>query len=178
MADKKTIWNEAGKAGLILGAVSILYLLYSQLTQGIGAGNKAVTFIMSALSVLVWGAKVAGCKVLMRLFVRKHDNSFGFGTLVAFLSSLVYSAFYMAFYLIICPGKLEGQMETLIPTLSASGGLDANTLSALQTMSENIVQIGFFSNLIYCFLFGLVLAAIFSAGKKNSNPFNGQPDNQ
>ena len=43
-----------------------------------------------------------------------------------------------------------------------SSMLDSNSMAMLEKMEDSFPQISFFSNLIYCFLFGLVLSAILS----------------
>ena len=49
--------------------------------------------------------------------------------------------------------------------------LDSNTLSQMDKMLGKMPQITFFSNLIYCFIFGTVLSAILSRNIPSKDPF-------
>jgi hypothetical protein len=49
--------------------------------------------------------------------------------------------------------------------------MDSNTLNAVDSFMENLPQLTFFSNLIYCFLFGTVLTAILSRNIPSKDPF-------
>ena len=50
--------------------------------------------------------------------------------------------------------------------------LDSNSLAMLEKMEGSYPQISFFSNLIYCFLFGTVLSAILSRDIPSRDPFS------
>ena len=91
--NRNSLWNEGGKAALILGAVSIIYTLSTTLIAKI-SGGPMISAIVSVVNMMLWFAKFAGCILLMRFFmmklVRKYpgtDNktTFKFGTIVSFL---------------------------------------------------------------------------------------------
>ena len=48
---------------------------------------------------------------------------------------------------------------------------DSNTLAALGDMEESMPEIVFFSNLFYCFLYGVVLSLILSRRIPSNDPF-------
>ena len=116
----------------------------------------------------------------MRLFMLRYsqadpsaDNArvFRFGMITALLSALLYSAFYLAYTSFIAPDTFETALEAL----QDNPYLDSNTMSQVEEMIPRMPTIGFFFNLIYCWLFGTILAAIYSRNIPPQNPFT---DNQ
>ena len=49
--------------------------------------------------------------------------------------------------------------------------VDANTMGQMEQMIPQMPTFSFFFNLIYCWLFGTVLSAIFSRNIPPQNPF-------
>jgi len=176
MNEKNIIWESAGKAGLVLGGVSILYLLCTMLTGRIAENGGAAGVLMVVVNLLLWLAKFAGCIWLMRWFMLRYsqadpqaDNNrtFRFGTLAALLSALLYSAAWLAYSSFIAPDTFEQALDVL----RDNPMMDSNSLSAIEEMMPKMPTIGFFANLVYCWLFGTVLAAIFSRNIPSRNPF-------
>ena len=176
MAEQKNImWEHAGKAGLVLGGVSILYMLCTMLTGKVAESGSAV-FLMSMINLLLWVAKLAACIFLMRFFMLRFsqadpsaDNArvFRFGMAVALLSALLYSAFYLAYVSFIAPDTFEQALSML----EDNPMMDSNSLSAIEDMIPKLPTISFFVNLVWCWLFGTVLSAIFSRNIPPQNPF-------
>ena len=174
MNEKKSIWESAGKAGLVLGGVSVAYMLITMLTGKLAGNGPA--FLLGLLNVVLWIAKFAGCIYLMRYFILKFaaddptvDNSraFRFGTLTALLSALIYSAFYLAYTSFIAPATFTEALEVL----EDNPMFDSNMMSQMEELMPKMPTYAFFANLIYCWLFGTILAAIFSRNISSSNPF-------
>ncbi len=176
MAEQKNImWEHAGKAGLVLGGVSILYMLCTMLTGKVAESGSAV-FLMPMINLLLWVAKLAACIFLMRFFMLRFsqadptaDNArvFRFGMAVALLSALLYSAFYLAYVSFIAPDTFEQALSML----EDNPMMDSNSLSAIEDMIPKLPTISFFVNLVWCWLFGTVLSAIFSRNIPPQNPF-------
>ena len=175
--EKNIIWERAGKAGLVLGGVSIAYMLCTMLTARLAENGSA--FLFSMLNLLLWLAKFIGCIYLMRLFMLRFsqadpsaDNArvFRFGTMTALLSALLYSAFYLAYVSFIQPDFFSKSMEML----QDNPFLDSNSMSAIEEMMPKLPTISFFVNLFWCWIFGTVLAAIFSRNISSRNPFDEQ----
>ena len=171
---KNLLWESAGKAGLVLGGVSIAYMLCSMLTGKVAENGYA--FLMTVVNLLLWLAKFAGCIYLMRWFMLRFsqadpeaDNArvFRFGTLTALLSALLYAGGYLAYTTFIAPDSFDQAMETL----RDNPMIDANTMSQMEEMIPRMPTFSFFFNLIYCWLFGTVLSAIFSRNIPPQNPF-------
>jgi len=166
MSDKKTLWNEAAIAGLVLGIVPSIYLYLSGI-------------VGSMISILLWLVKFAGCIWLLRFFLLRFSNSnpdadnsdvFKFGMLTAFLSALLYSAFNMAYMMFISPDTITEAFDTIMENYSSL--LDSNSREEIEAMMPKLPTISFFGNLIYCTLFGIILSAIFSREIPSSNPFD------
>ena len=173
MTDKKTMWNEAGVAGLVLGGVSIAYM-----ASGVLVGKMQTGVVSSLLSIVLWAAKFAGCIYLMKFFMKKFsesepeaDNSdtFRFGMMTALLSALLYAAFSMAYMQFINPDSVTEAFESVMDMYESM--LDSNSLEQIENMIPKMPAISFFTNLVYCFLFGTVLSAIFSRNIPSKNPF-------
>lgn len=176
----KDIWDSASKSGLALGAVSCAYMALSQLSaSGIAGPNKGLAVLISLLSILLWAAKFAGCIILMKLFMTRfasahpgltNNDTFKFGAATALLSALIYSGFYLAYVTIIAPDTFATVMETV--TESYGSMLTQESIEAAENM--NLASMSFFTNLIYCFLFGTVLSSILSRNIPSRNPFEEQ----
>ena len=178
---RRILWNEAGKAGLVLGIVPIVYSLLATLLAKL-SGGVGVAMLLSVFKFLVWAAKFAGCIYLMKFFMTKFaekydgvDNkkSFRFGMAIAALSALIVAAFTLLQSTLLNPEEIQEAMQESISQYSSM--LDSNSMSALDSMMNNMPQIMFFSNLIYCFLFGTVVSSILSRNIPSRDPFaNGQ----
>lgn len=177
MSDKNSIWNAAAVSGLVLGGISILYTLCTALLGKVTGDGRFAAVLTSLASTLLWIAKFGGCIWLMRYFMLKFsardpeaDNRrvFRFGMLTALLSALVFSAFYMAYMLFIEPDSFNEAFDML----RNSPMMDSNTLETMEQMLPMMPTYTFFGNLIYCFLFGTVLSAIFSRNIPPRNPFS------
>ena len=175
---KNIIWERAGKAGLVLGGVSIAYLLLTMLLGKVAGSGPA--FLMGLLNALLWLAKFIACIYLMRLFIRRfaaaepeadRNRVFRFGMLTALLSAVLYSGFYLAYVSFIEPDTFSQALDML----ADNPMLDSNSMSSIEEMIPRMPTISFFGNLIYCWLFGTILSAIFSASARPQNPFT---DNQ
>ena len=184
---RKDLWDGAGKAGLVLGLVSIAYMMVNWLFGKAGESTgRAILF--SLLILPLWIAKFVGCIELMKLFMRKFaaahpgaDNrdTFRFGMVVALLSALVFSAFQLAFTTWIAPDAFAEAQEAVIASYGSM--MPAESIEMMENMNFGVVT--FFTNLIYCFLFGTVLSAILSRNIPSRNPFADQgpfntPDEQ
>ena len=173
MTDKKTLFNSAGIGGLVLGGISIAYFLIGILISEAGAGTG-----LALLSGLLWIAKFAGCIMLMKFFMKKYsaaepdaDSSdvFRFGRLVALFSALLFAAFLLAFSTYINPSYFE---DAILTAAQDNPMFNGEMMDMFEEMLPKLPTITFFSQFIYCWLFGTVVAAIFSRNIPSSNPFD------
>ena len=103
--------------------------------------------------------------------------TFRFGMITAFLSALVYAAVSFANVAFISADMFTEQMNTVMQQMAPM--MDSNSLNLMDSYLENLPEITFFSNLIYCFLFGTVLSAILSRNIPARDPFaDYKPDEQ
>ena len=150
----RTLWSKAAVSGAALGIFSGIFIFLS-------AGGIKQPVLSGIVSFVLWAVKFAGCIWLMQFFMKRTNaDTFKFGTMTAFLSALIFSAIYLANVLFISPDIFSQQMESVMQMYSSM--LDSNSMAMLEKMEDSFPQISFFSNLIYCFLFGLVLSAILS----------------
>ena len=160
---QRNMWNTAGKAGLVLGAVSAIYVL---LIQGLTMIHTPA-ILMILLMMILWASKFGGCIFLMILYMKRFatDNPgtdrrdvYKTGRATALLSALVYAAFSFANIAYFYPEFFAGQMDAIMEQIAPM--LDSNTLSAMEKTMQDLPQTTFFSNLIYCFFYGTVLSHI------------------
>lgn len=169
MEEKRiNLWNEAGKAGLVLGLVSIAYLIITHFT-GKMAGSGLGAFAIGTLNFVLWAGKLFLCIWLVRYFLLQFskrnpsaDNKkvFSFGMVTALYSAILYSAFYLLYVLYLAPESIAASMDAIMSQYAS--GVDSNTLEMMENMKADMPTISFFVNLVWCWLFGTILSAIFS----------------
>ena len=171
---RKILWEDAGKAGLALGGVSTAYLF---LTQFLGK-IQLPAFAATLISAVLWAVKFGGCIWLMMLFMKMFasknsavDNrtTYRFGLAVAFLSALVYAAACFANTAFISADMINENIKLMMEQMAPM--MDSNTMNKVDETMEKLPQITFFSNLIYCFLYGTILSFILSRNIPSRNPF-------
>ena len=160
------MWEVAGEAGLVLGSISSAYLF---LTQWLAVSELPAVLVMF-LNMLLWSCKSGGCIFLMIFFLKRFSRqnpeadqrmTFKAGMAIAILSGLVYAACSFADLAFIHPDFISEQMDILMQELSPM--LDSNTMTSMEKAIQNITpQTTFFSNLIYCFIYGTALSSIIS----------------
>ncbi len=179
---QKNMWNEAGKAGLALGAVSTAYLFTTQFL----AGAEIPAIITMLLTTVLWAAKFGGCIWIMMFFMKRFaaenpeaDNrgTRRLGVIAALLSAILFAAACYAnvafFSSEILAGQFEATMQQMAPMM------DSNSLAVIDMYMENLPEITFITYLIYCFIFGAVLSAILSMNIPSKDPFaDYKPDEQ
>lgn len=96
---------------------------------------------------------------------------------MAFLSALVYSAISFADVAFISADFYAEQIDQVMQATASM--MDSNTLNEMDKMMERLPQMTFFSNLIYCFIYGTLLSAILSRNIPSRDPFaDYKPDEQ
>jgi len=181
MTEKRTnFWNDAGFAGLILGGISILYFVIN-LLLGKASANGVGTVAFNLLSMILWAGKTFLCGYLLYKALKKFalkekahkSRVFRFGMATAILSALLYSAANLL-YLTMNPEVIEQSMSLVAEAYSSM--LTADQIDQIMDMSSSMPSYSFFANLIYCWLYGTVLSAIFAGiiCKNDDNPFANQ----
>ena len=187
MVQQKIVWGDATKSGLVLGGVSIAYFIINILMGKLPEG-RGFAVLANVSGIILWVAKLFACFALMKYFMKKfaashegvsNQDTFRFGNATAFLSALLFSAIYLAWVTIIDPNMFSDSIEQALAASSSMFG--QAQMDAMDEMLPKLPTISFFVNLIYCWLFGVLLSAIFSRNIPSRNPFtqtfNG-PDEQ
>lgn len=167
-------WNEAGKAGLLFGAISILYMY---LTRILGAddGTPIINWIL-------WLGKFLGCIWLMKMVMVRfvsvnkeatNSDTFQLGTIIALLSALIYAGISFADIAYFSAEYYKEMTDMMIPMLMEEfeSILPQDQLDNMEEAFSMMPQYVFFSRLIYCFIYGTILSYIVSRYIPNSNPF-------
>ena len=171
---QKNMWNAAGQTGFVLGLYTTVFLMISVMTQD----SQMSAVLSSILSMALWALKFAGCIWIMMFFMKKFasenevvDNSqtFRFGMLTSLLSALVYAAACFANVAFISPEFYAEQMQMTMEQLGPV--MDSNTAASMEKFLDILPQVTFFSNLIYCFVYGMVLSFILSRNIPSKDPF-------
>ena len=110
----------------------------------------------------------------MLKLVKKYDevdntSTFNFGMASSFLSALIVSAVGLL-------QSVRMDKDIFISELTSSMGkygapLDSNTMAMIEKISDNMPTITFFSSLIYCFIFGVIVSYIWSRNIPAKDPF-------
>jgi hypothetical protein len=171
---RKILWEEAGKAGLALGAVSTAYLF---LTQFAGTVQMPALLTMLVTTVL-WAGKFGGCIWLMMYFMKQfaqqnpgvqNSTTYRFGMAASILSALVYAAASFANTAFISADMIAENTKLLMEQMAPV--MDSNSLNQMEGFMERLPQITFFSNLFYCIIYGSILSFILSRNIPSKNPF-------
>lgn len=171
--EKQSIWSAAALPGIILGAVSIAYLLICHF-----CGNISSPILQSLLTVLLWVAKFGGSLYLLYWFTKRYTleldeaapaDAFKFGMVLALLSAFVYSAFYFVYAQFIAPDIFEAGFDMI--NESYSQYMDQAAIDEILNMKPDFPKMLFVVNLVYCWLFGTVASSFFARSIVPSNPF-------
>ena len=183
--DKKVIWDMASEAGLALGVTTCVIFLLQSVTS-FESASVALNLTGSVLGLLLWAAKFFGCIWLMKFFMKKlclenpgADNidTRRMGIAAAALSAIICAAFQLAYANFINPELYSEAMDTAIS--SYSNMLTSDEVSKLEELKGSLGNISFFTNLIYCFVYGWILSLILSKNIPSQNPFErDNTDNQ
>ena len=169
---------DAARSGLVLGLISIIYMVYTALVGKLNASGVGAA-VVNVAGVLVWVFKFWLCIHLMKAFMQKfaagregvtNRDTFRFGFNTALLSALLYSGFSLAWMLFIQPDMTAESMDAAMQMYE--GMFTEDQLASMEELAPKLPTIIFFVNLIWCWLFGTVLSAIFSRNIPSRNPFD------
>lgn len=176
---KTSLWHEAGKAGLILGGISVAYLAVNELLGTLG--RPAV--LLSILGIALWAGKfwltVHLLSVLSRRFAeaagKVRSRIFGFGVAASLCAGLVYGAGYFAYVGYINPEALSAAFASAMQMYSSQ--LTPDAMSMMENLEASLPSICFFIQLIWCTLLGTIFSAIISSKVCGpDNPFDDDED--
>lgn len=184
--DKKILWNEGAKYGLILGIVSGAFIFLNMFTASLTNGSSAMKILAVALNAGLWLIKFIGCLWLVRFFMLKfalnhpginNKHTFRLGIIIALTSAIIYAGINLLNICVISPGQIEDAINTLMESYNSLGMFSDSDKITLERTLSWYPQIAFFSNFIYCFLYGTVVSLIFSNGIPPKDIFADNNDN-
>ena len=138
---KKSLWNHAGTAGLLMGLVSTASMFAGQYLSTLSLSG----FLTVLIGLILWALETGGCIWLMWIFMKRFaaacpsaDNSatFRMGMATAFLSALVYSAASFANLAFISVDFYTEQYQTLLQRMRL------NKLHMVFLTDENRTKVG------------------------------------
>jgi hypothetical protein len=176
--DSKTLWNEAGRVGFVLGGFSSLCLLLKE-----GAGLTGSTFLVQAAAIILWAVEFFGCILLMKKYMLdlrdKFDgvsiaDAYHFGRRVALLSGLILAS-VDAFVIMKMP---EETIASVVSELTAAVGAQFGNVSEDEVgrIVDKLPLYTFIFQWLYCFLYGSLLSAILSRYIFIQEPFRKDRD--
>lgn len=160
--NKAEFWNFASLAGLCIGAIPVVHGLINKTL--IGVDNIVVG---NLVAIILWTVKFLAGIYLTKFFMDRYrtkvsDASYKtlsrFGMVTGICAALIYSGFNLADMLVISPEFYEEAFNQTYASVSSL--LDSNTMSAMEKSMGQLPVITFFSNLIYCSLYGVLLGTI------------------
>ena len=162
----RELWNKASATGLILALVTIAFGVLGGLTSKVGSA-----LVSNALPILLGLAKILACIVKLK---EAHPDAvkqdlMHYGLRIALCSSILVAGYNLLDILVINPDQVSQAVESFRTAYSQFA--DSNTLNALDALEGKMPVYVFFVTLVYCFVWGWVLAAIFSSSLAPSDPF-------
>ena len=160
--DNTVLWNEAAKAGALLGAVSVGCLVLKEL-----AGMSGSAFLVQAAAIILWAVEFFGCILLMKkvqLDLRDHyedvkmEDTFRLGKRAAILSGLLLASAH-ALVMLYMP---QETMDEMVNELTGAMGMTASQKEQVDGMLGQLPIFTFLFQWAYCFLYGTVLSSIMS----------------
>lgn len=164
-------WSSAALNGLMLALITIIY----SLIQTVFEPNKIV-------STLLWIIKLAGCIYLLYYFMKQYSKqfqqitygqSFQYGFLVSFFSSIVCAGFTFLSMTLIFPDSIDKVIEQM-STVMASGNYTSEQEETMNAIIPKLPQIILFFGLIYYTIVGVVFSSIIASMTKKIDPFADQ----
>ena len=178
----KAIWNEATKAGLMFGLISVAFN-YVNIYLGTLVGSS---FVLNFLStVMMWVlriAKVVGLILLMRACMRRltrnysevtNGDTFFLGVAISILSAIIVAGFALLDYTVLLTAYYQ-DLKTQVMTEMAQY-MDANLRATMENTLANFSGPMFWGTLFYCILWGVILSRILSRRIPGQDPFANFP---
>ena len=174
----KAIWNEATKAGLMFGLVSVAYNYISIYLGSLVGSSFLLNFFASVGVWLLRVAKIVGLILLMRACMTRltrnysevtNGDTFLLGIAISALSAIIVAGFTLLDCTVLLPTHYQDVMNQVIAELQPS--MDANLRSAMEDVLSNFSGIMFWSTLFYCILYGVILSRILSKRIPAQDPF-------
>ena len=176
--DSKTLWNEAGKTGLVFGLFSSVCLGLREASALTGSN-----FLVQAAAIILWAVEFFGCILLMKKYMLdlrdKFDgvtvvDTYRFGRRVALLSGLILAAVDAVLIMKMPQDTVESVVTELNTAISTKMG--AGYEGEIGRFVDKLPLYTFIGQWIYCFLYGSLLSSIMSRYLYVQDAFNDPGD--
>lgn len=161
-ADNTIIWNEAARAGLLFGAVSVGCLVLKELATLSGS-----SFLIQAAAIILWAVEFFGCILLMKnVMLRfrdkyegvKMEDTYKLGRRAALLSGLLLAS-AQALFIMKMPAE---SIDAMADQVMGSMQMLSSDRDAVEGALDKLPLLTFIFQWLYCYLYGSVLASIMS----------------
>ena len=158
--NKQSAWSSAAKDGLLLGLVTIVFLLLTAVIK-----QSAVTSIIGIL-------KIVACIWFLRYLLVKWQNAkqsitlFKYGVMVCLFSSVICSIFTFFEFAYLFPDLVTQAFDAIYESLSTIQ-LPSETQDMLVRVEDNYPQWACISAFISDFLIGIIFSAIIASTLKS-----------
>lgn len=168
--EKKIIINKAAAGAAALGLVSGGYVFLTYAMNGSTLG--------AILNIPLWALKFAACIMIMRYFMKSLCEEYPeaveadtrkLGVFMALFSAIITSACTYLAIQVVFPEVIPAAMDQIYQLYGNM--LDDNSRNVLEKTEGWMAQIQFFSSLIWCILYGSILAVILSSRIPGNDPF-------
>ena len=162
--DNKTLWNEAGKTGLVFGLFSSVCLVLKE-----GAGLTGSSFLVQAAAIILWAVEFFGCILLMKKYMLdlrdKYEGvgiqeTFHFGRRVGLLSGLILASVDALLIMKLPQDTVADVINELSTSVSAQ--LGSGYEDQVGRVIDRLPVYVFFFQWFYCWLYGNLLSGIMS----------------
>ena len=177
--DSKTLWNEAGKTGLVFGLFSSVCLGLKEASALTGS-----TFLVQAAAIILWAVEFFGCILLMKKYMLdlrdKYEDvtmidTYRYGRRIGLLSGLILASVDAVLIMNIPQETVSSVMNDLSSSVTAQLGSNYDT--AVEQVVDRLPLYTFIVQWLYCFLYGSLLSAIMSRYIFMQNYFQDGGDN-
>lgn len=178
-ADNKTLWNEAGKTGLVFGLFSSACLLLKE-----GAALTGSTFLVQAAAIILWAVEFFGCILLMKKYMLdlrdKYDDvtlvdTYRYGRRIGLLSGLILASVDAVLIMQLPQDTVADVVNELSTAVTQQ--LGSNYEGEIGRVVDRLPVYTFIFQWLYCFLYGSLLSAIMSRYIFMQNYFQDGGDN-
>ncbi len=185
--DRRSLWNEAAKAGLLLGLFTGVFIFANTMLPKLLAGGKVMSILLVIINTVLWLVKFAGCLGLLRYFMMSFSSKyrgisvqtiFRFGMLTALTSAVIVAGINLLNITVLSAEDLQSIIDTTLQSYSSMTQISDSDRVTLDRTLSHLPQISFFVTLGYCFLYGTIASKIIAGTILPKDEFGDPADEQ
>lgn len=167
--ERQSLWNEAAKAGLLLGLFTGVFIFANTMLPKLLTGGKGAAIILVVINTVLWLIKFAGCLALLRYFMMNFSSKysgvtvptiFRFGMITALTSAVIVAGINLLNITLISAEDLQSVIDTTLQSYGSMTQISDSDRITLDRTLSHLPQISFFVTLGYCFLYGTIASKI------------------